>query len=360
MNPIAGMGGSVGLHGTDGDTYLLAEDRGAKPVAARRAERSMRKIASLEPHPRLWTGARDMGELVARRAGLTPNVIEVTSGRTGPGDTRAVAAFMQAEGVDLILFAGGDGTARDIVSQLGTTVPILGIPTGVKMHSAVFAMSPEAAGDMAARFLAAPAHVPLHEREVLDVDPGGKAPSQFSLASVPFAPNSLQSSKTTWSVGSDSAVDRLCAQLAAGVDEEGICIVGPGTTANRVLHHLGLEAPARAVKVLAGTRLLIADASESQILDLLDAAPRSASIIIGVIGGQGFLLGRGNQQISPEVISRVGEEEVFIVASEEKIMLLDPPVLRVDIGIDEANSAMTGYRRVHTGPGRSVVMKVVA
>ncbi len=301
-----------------------------------------------------------MGELVARSVGLNPNVIEVTSGRTGPADTTAVAALMKEGGVDLILFAGGDGTARDIVSQVGTAVPVLGIPTGVKMHSAVFATSPEAAGDMAARFLASATHVPLHEREVLDVDPGGNGLVQFSLASVPFAPNSLQSSKTIWSVGSDSAVDRLCAQLAAGVDEKGIFIVGPGTTANRVLHHLGLEAPARAVKVLAGTRLLIADASESQILDLLDTDPRPVSIIIGVIGGQGFLLGRGNQQISPDVIARIGEEEVFIVASEAKIMLLDPPVLRVDTGIDEADSAMTGYRRVHTGPGRSIVMKVVA
>jgi predicted polyphosphate/ATP-dependent NAD kinase len=360
VNPIAGMGGSVGLHGTDGDTYVRAEKLGAKPISNKRAARAIRKLSSHRQDFRLWVGAGDMGERVARKAGFSPAVINVTSGRTGPEDTRTVAATMQDREIDLILFAGGDGTAREIVAQVGTKVPILGVPTGVKMHSAVFATSPEAAGELATRFVVSPSHVPTHEREVMDIDPEGNELARLLVASVPFAPSFLQSGKSNSPVGADSAIARLCAGLADGLKEDHIYVVGPGTTTNRIMEHLGISAPATAVNVLIGRTLLASDVSESQILDLLREYRGQASIILGVIGGQGFLLGRGNQQISSEVVAHVGEENVMVLASEEKLARLDPPVLWVDTGIEEAAPIMTGYRRVHTGPGKSVVMRVQA
>ena len=360
VNPIAGMGGSVGLHGTDGGTYVRAERLGAKPVSGKRAARAMRRLRSSRQEYELWVGAGDMGERVARGVGFCPTVIEVTLGRTGPEDTRRVAATMQEGKVDLILFAGGDGTARDIVAQVGTEVPILGIPTGVKMHSAVFATSPEAAGELASRFVASRSQMATHEREVMDIEPERNELASLMVAAVPFSPSSLQSSKAISSVRADSAIDRLCAEIADGVEDEHIYVVGPGTTTNRILRHLGISAPAIAVNVLLGRTLLASDVSESQILDLLGKYRDRASIFLGVIGGQGFLLGRGNQQISSDVIACVGEENVMVLASEEKLALLDPPILWVDTGIEEATPIMTGYRRVHTGPGKSVVMNVKA
>ena len=187
VNPIAGMGGSVGLHGTDGETYREAAALGAVPIAHRRAGRAVRLLAKAIPDLRVMTGSGAMGENTAREAGLFPVVVRVSSNPTTSADTREVAARMLEEGIGLIAFAGGDGTARDIVGVVGTEVPVVGIPTGVKMHSAVFGNTPEAAGAMVARYLASPDQVPLTRREVLDAgdDPGHVA--GFSVASVPRA-----------------------------------------------------------------------------------------------------------------------------------------------------------------------------
>ena len=135
-------------------------------------------------------------------------------------------------------------------------------------------------------------------------------------------------------------------------------ILGPGTTVARITDHLGLDGTVAGVDAILNKRLVLADATQQQLLELLDTGP-PATVLLGVIGGQGFLLGRGNQQIGPAVIRRVGEQNVMILAGEEKLRSLDPPVLRVDTGIETSEPVMLGYRRVHTAPGRSTVMKVV-
>ena len=226
------------------------------------------------------------------------------------------------------------------------------------MHSAVFGNTPEAAGAMAARFLHSPGRVRVVPREVLDAggDPGAVA--GFSIASVPFVRDLLQPGKATTSLGDEGSLDRLCASLAEGMTRDHLYILGPGTTVARILAHLGLAGTVAGVDVVLNNAMVATDATGTQLLALLEAY-RSATIFLGVIGGQGFLLGRGNQQISPAVIDRVGEENVVILAGEEKVRLLDPPVLRVDTGIEASKPVMLGYRRVHTAPGRSVVMKVV-
>ena len=357
VNPIAGMGGSVGLHGTDGDSYRKAEALGATRIAGKRAGRALYHLASSRPDAGMVTVSGSMGHDAARAAGFDPEVVSVPSEPTTPEDTRRAARVMQAAGVDLILFAGGDGTARDIVGEVGQDVPVVGIPTGVKMHSAVFGNTPESAATMAARFLRSPDQVPLVRREVLDASGPGQV-AGFSVASVPFVRDLLQPGKATVPLGDDGSIDRLCASIASGMVEEHVYVLGPGTTVARIADHLGLDGTMAGVDAIVNKQLAIADATYQQLLDLLDTG-LPATVLLGVIGGQGFLLGRGNQQIGPEVIRRVGEQNVMILAGEEKVRSLDPPVLRVDTGIETSEPVMLGYRRVHTAPGRSTVMKVV-
>ena len=359
INPIAGMGGSVGLHGTDGDSYRRAEALGAIRIAEKRAGRALYHLASSLPDAGVVTVSGSMGADAAREAGFDPEVVSVASEPTTSADTRTAARVMQSAGVALILFAGGDGTARDIVGEVSDEVPVLGIPTGVKMHSAVFGNTPEAAGAMAVRYLGSSGRMRVVPREVLDAAGMPGEVSGFSVASVPFARDLLQPGKATMSLGDDASLDRLCTSLAAGMASEHLYILGPGTTVARILDHLDLPGTLAGVDVVMNGQLAVANATAHQLLRLLDDA-QPATIYLGVIGGQGFLLGRGNQQLSPEVIERVGEENVVILAGEEKVRLLDPPVLRVDTGVESSRPVMLGYRRVYTAPGRSVVMKVVA
>ena len=359
INPIAGMGGSVGLHGTDGETYRQAEKLGATPIAEKRTARALYPLASTIPDLHVLTASGSMGESTARTTGFDPKVIPVLSEPTTSEDTRTVARIMKSAGVPLILFAGGDGTARDVVAEVGADIPVVGIPTGVKMHSAVFGNTPEAAGDVAVRFLKSPGQVRVVPREVLDAGGGPGDVAGFSVASVPFVRDLLQPGKSTTSIGDDGNIDRLCAELAAEMTPDHLYILGPGTTVARIFDHLGLTGTLAGVDVVLNRQPVVTNATESQLLELLETG-RPATVFLGVIGGQGFLLGRGNQQISPAVIEQVCEENVQILASEGKVRLLDPPVLRVDTGIEASNPVMLGYRRVHTAPGRSTVMKVTA
>ncbi|MYF26824.1 MAG: hypothetical protein F4211_05880 [Acidimicrobiia bacterium] len=142
------------------------------------------------------------------------------------------------------------------------------------------------------------------------------------------------------------------------MESDRLYVLGPGTTTARILAHLGLEGTLVGVDVVLNQGLLSEDVTEAGLLGLLDGS-RPATLYLGVIGGQGFLLGRGNQQISPEVVHRIGEGNIIILAGEEKLLRLDPPVLRVDVGVDTASPVLLGYRRVYTSPVRSTVMKVV-
>jgi predicted polyphosphate/ATP-dependent NAD kinase len=171
VNPIAGMGGAVGLKGTDTpETLREARARGAVPRAAERMAAALAALlAARAEAPEVVAASGDMGEAVARRAGLDPATVPGGAAETtGAGDTARAAAALAAHGVGLILFAGGDGTARCLCEAVGEQVPALGVPAGVKMHSAVYASTPRAAGDLAARFLRG--GIAVRPAEVMDID----------------------------------------------------------------------------------------------------------------------------------------------------------------------------------------------
>jgi predicted polyphosphate/ATP-dependent NAD kinase len=366
VNPIAGMGGRVALKGTDGERALrLARERGAVPIAPQRAGRALRRLAAGGPPLRVLAAPGTMGAELAATAGLEVETTApaVEPGRdTRPADTRNAVAEMRERGVDLLLFAGGDGTARDIVDTIGADLPLVGVPTGVKMHSGVFAATPDAAGAAASAYLRHPGPAALREAEIADVDEDAArhdrvAARLYGSALVPRQPSLMLGAKTPSTTSADLALDALCAQLAETLPRGRLTLLGPGTTTGRVLSHLGLRGTLLGVDAVRDGELVASDLDEEGLLALLDDA-HDALLLSGIVGGQGSLFGRGNQQLSPRVLRRLGRDRVQIVAAADKLLHLSPPRLRVDTGDDALDAELCGYVRVHVGPGRTIVMKI--
>src|SRR5690349_706814 len=309
VNPIAGMGGRVALKGTDGPEALrAARARGASPLAPARAARALARLAEEAPAVTLLAAPGTMGAEIARDAGLD---VEATSGdareETSAADTREAASEMRERGVDLLLFAGGDGTARDIHAAVGSTLPLLGVPTGVKMHSGVFAATPAAAGAAAAAYLRGATQ--LQDADIADQDANGV--EIHGAVRVPRQPRLMLGRKT----GSDPA---NLERLAAAVDlRSELTLFGPGTTTEAVLRRLGQHGTLLGVDAVRDGQVVFRDLDEAGLLTLLDAH-EDVALVVGVVGGQGALFGRGNQQLSPAVLRRIGRDRIQIVASAEK------------------------------------------
>jgi predicted polyphosphate/ATP-dependent NAD kinase len=367
VNPIAGMGGRVGLKGTDGVEALeRAKALGAVPVAADRAERT---LARLEPRCdglSLVAAPGAMGADLAAAHSFDTEVLPPGrhSGRaTTADDTRAAAAELVRRRVDLILFAGGDGTARDINDVVGERLPILGVPTGVKMHSGVFATTPESAGDVVTSFMAASPRGPVREAEVVDIDEDAVRTDTISTriygaACVPDDRLRVQAAKQSVVPSDEVGLEAVCAAVADEMDPRRVYVLGPGTTMRRVMRHLELAKTLLGVDAVRAGHLLGADLSERELLELTANEP--ATLLIGVVGGQGALLGRGNQQLSPAVLRRIGTENIEVIAGLRKLLALDPPLLHVDTGDPVLDRVLCGYRRVHVAPRRTLVYRVAA
>jgi predicted polyphosphate/ATP-dependent NAD kinase len=362
VNPVAGLGGRTGLHGTDGEVRLAeAARRGGAAVAAPRAVRALRRLgrpAGLS----ILAAPGPMGADIAATCGIAADRVGLSLPAGHPttaADTRDAARLLAAAGVDLLLFAGGDGTARDIASAVGPGLPMLGIPSGVKMRSGVFATSPESAADLARDFLRRPGR-PCAEAEILDAAGDGLSTEFYAVGTVPgLGHGRLAGAKSTTLVGSRAEVDALCAAVAADLSPGTLYLFGPGTTTGGVLHRLGITGTALGVDAVRDGELIGADLPERAILNLMEQAA-ATKLLLGVIGGQGFLLGRGNQQLSPDVLARLGPEDLWIIAAAGKLAALDPPVLLLDVGDEAAFRWLDGYHRVRVGPARYMVMRVAA
>ena len=362
VNPIAGMGGRVALKGTDGpDILTKARAMGAEPLAPERTIRALAKLRASAPAAQILTAAGIMGGDEASAAGITPVSIEQTFGRaTSADDTRALARILVERGVGLILFAGGDGTARDILEIVGDRVPLLGIPCGVKMHSAVFAISPEAAGQLAAVIANEPEKIAWRQAEVMDVDEaalreGRLSARLFGYARVPAERSLIQGPKAA-SLGEEGALEALTAQIASTMEPGTIYLLGPGRSTELILKHLGLEGTLLGVDALMDGKLIGRDLTASHIADLTVSA--KSKIVISVIGGQGYLFGRGNQQFTPAIIRKIGRENIIVIATQAKLLALAQNRLFVDTGDADLDRDLAGYIRVEIGPSRSTLMRI--
>jgi NAD+ kinase len=349
VNPIAGMGGRVGLKGTDGKLEE-ARRRGAEPRSPDRAREALEPLRERAGGIELYAYGGEMGETEAIEAGFSPVVVGRPEGEeTDATDTREAVRRFVAEGVDLILFVGGDGTAVDVAEALedcSSETPVLGVPGGVKVYSSVFAVTPRAAGRIAASFDR------TERREINDIDEdayrSGNVETELkAIVSVPVDEN-LQSSKQ---IGGGT-VEALAEAVAADIEADGaVYVLGPGSTVDAVKSELGFDGSPLGVDVYRDGEVLARDAGESEILDAL--GDRNV-IVVSPIGGQGFVFGRGNDQISPAVIRRSGIE---IIASKEK--LDDIGTLRVDTGDRELDEELRGWRRVRTGKFERRLLKIV-
>ncbi len=356
VNPLAGLGGAVALKGTDGGAVVRrALELGATPLASARAERT---LARLDPERvSIVAAAGSMGADLLRGRSFDSEVVGSRKLDTTADDTRAAATEMERRGVDLILYAGGDGTTRDIVDAVGTRTPILGIPTGVKMHSATFATSPEAAGDVVLSHVGA-RHPQVREVEVMDVDEaalrdGVVSARLYSAAAVPDDRRRVQHPKAA-SPAADAELESLCRAVAA--EARGLTLFGPGTTTQRILANLGINGTLLGVDAVEEGRLVGRDLTSDELLRLLDGRP--ARLVVGVVGGQGYVFGRGNQQLSAAVIRRIGLDRIDIVAATQKLFALEPSVLRVDTGDPHLDASIAGFRRVRVGPRRFLVLNI--
>ena len=357
VNPIAGMGGRVGLKGTD-DVLKEAIDRGAKPVAPKRAveflQRLKRNVKEMPIRVEILTCPKIMGEEEAEKAGLTVQVLPLEIGEeTTSEDTKTAVKLMIKANVDLIVFVGGDGTARDVFDAMHgySEVPVLGVPSGVKMYSGVFAVSPADAVDVVLAF--AKNQAEIAEFEIMDADETAIRSDTFTVKlhgflKGPFLPMRIQGSKQV----SPQTIDEKENQTAIArfiieeMQPEATYILGPGTTVKRVAELLGVEKTVLGVDIYKKDKTLF-DVNEKRILGEVKDW-QNTWVILSPIGRQGILLGRGNQQISPAIIKNIGKQRVIVAATKNKLQSIDGEVLRVDTGDAEVDKMLKGYIRVVT------------
>lgn len=367
VNPIAGMGGTVGLKGTDGRLAAAARSLGATPLAGGRALTALSQLAIGVDKLSVLTCSGAMGADAVRQCGLDASILyRVADRATRADDSRAGAARIIEERPDLLLFVGGDGTARDLLEVVGSKIPLLGVPSGVKMHSAVFAATARAAGEVVRNFLVAGDRQALlrdaevMDREIVTAGTGGYAeqlsPRLYGMVRTPslsfLVPGAKSASRLTDQAALAGAVRRVADQLG----DERISLLGPGSTMQLLKRRCGFEGTPLGVDAVANGRRLALDLNERRILDLIQDRP--ARIVVSVVGGQGFLFGRGNQQLSSRVIRAVGIDGIVVVSSLEKLSSLPGGCLLVDSGDERLDELLAGHIEVRTGALRTTFMPV--
>jgi len=364
INPIAGMGGRVGLKGTDGPEILAkALELGAVPGAQARTLYALQKISALRSSIELLSCPKQMGEDVALRCGFEPVVIEgISSAKTTASDTQKAAQRMKDLNVDLLLFTGGDGTARDIFQAIGESFPVLGIPAGVKIHSAVYARNPEAAGELCALYLQDKVRKAV-SAEVMDIDEAAYRAGKLTAAlygylKIPSARTFLQRQKAGSSSDESRSQAAIASEVVAKMSDEVHYIIGPGTTTRAIMEKLNLRCSLLGVDIVYKKRLVGTDVNEAQILDTIEG--KRVRMIITLIGGQGYILGRGNQQLSPRVISSVGKDSITVISTLTKLNALNGRPFLIDTGDRQTDKMLSGYYRVVTGYREYVIYKASA
>jgi predicted polyphosphate/ATP-dependent NAD kinase len=367
VNPIAGMGGRVGLKGTD-DVFDEAVKRGASPVAPQKAEEMLHEFQGLPVHhdDLFWiTCGGEMGANECKKTGFKNiQVVYLPSGATTSAeDTKNACCKILEQDVDIMVFCGGDGTARDVFSVVGKKIPLLGIPAGVKMHSGVFGITTTATAKMLHEFISK--HLTIGDAEIMDLDEalyrkGEWKVRLFGIARGIVEPTYIQVGKASYeSVTDDDVKDELAEHVKDELEKytDFLFLFCAGGTIEYIAQKLDIEHTLLGIDAVYQKKLVGKDVNEQQILALLKKYPHT-KILLSPIGAQGFILGRGNLQLSPAVIKTIGIENIIVVATPSKI--LHTPFLRVDTGDKNLDNlfAKQGYLMVVIGYRLSRVVKL--
>ena len=363
INPVAGIGGPAGMKGSDGaEVQRAAKELGIRSATADRTKIVLKSLSLVKEQVQLFTAPAEMGETAAKEMDFTPVVVsEIDSGNTTAADTIRIAREMAALGLDLLIFAGGDGTARNVAEAVGSDLTVLGVPGGVKIHSAVYAKNPLAAAELALRF-AQGDEMETMSAEVMDIDEekfraGIVAARLYGYMNVLKVKTLMQCCKSGGKSSQDS-LDEIATDVAEYIEEheDRLFVIGSGSTTRAVMDMLHLPNTLLGVDVIENGQVIASDVNEQQLYELVKG--RDATIVLTVIGGQGHILGRGNQQLSPRVLREVGLQNLMIIADPQKLAALPGRCLVVDSGDTELDQALCGWRAVVTGLGQTTMMKV--
>lgn len=362
VNPYAGLGGPAALKGSDGEAAAQALAAGFELRSQQRCVRALRALAS----PVQVVGfAGEMGADAAAEAGLAFHSVGCAQSQPSTAqDTREAALALRAANVDLIVFVGGDGTARDIVAALGDQTPVLGIPAGVKMHSGVYAVSPESAAEIITA-MARNEWVDVGLEEVRDIDEvafreGRVSTRHYGELLVPRLGQFLQATKVSGREVEELVVADIAAEVVELMEEGTLYLIGPGSTTAAIMAEMQLPNTLLGVDAVCDGELRGQDLSAQELEALCRDHDGEVVIIVTAIGGQGHILGRGNQQLSPAVIRRAGPRNLWIVATKTKLNELAGRPLLVDSNDRELDIALEGFIRVITGYRDSVLYRVSA
>lgn len=363
VNPFAGIGGALALKGSDGkDIREKALAMGAEKKANHKTAVALSELLELQANIRIYTAAGEMGELVAKQSGFNTSVVYTAQHeQTESVDTENAVKALVDCGVDMLLFAGGDGTARNVCAVIPEHLPALGVPAGCKIHSGVYAITPRAAGRVV-QMLASGELVSLDDAEVMDIDEnafreGRVKAKQFGAMRVPAELHYVQSVKNGGKESEELVLADIAAYVIEDMDDE-LYVMGSGSTVAAIMQEMGLENTLLGVDLVHDQSLIASDLTAERLLE--NVRGKNCKIVITLIGGQGHILGRGNQQLSPEVIRTVGRDNIIIVATKTKLEALNGRPLIVDSGDEVLNRELAGLIPIVTGYHDKVLYPIAA
>ncbi len=356
VNPWAGIGGPAALKGSDGDAVVSeALARGVSPQASKRAVEFIQALSDLNGLVDWVTCPNDMGQRACLESGVQPTLLEDVglAARTTVQDTLEAARRLRGQ-VDLLIFVGGDGTARDLFSAVGATQLCLGVPAGVKMHSAVYGVTPVASAEIVRKIVAGQL---VSERlgEVRDLDEhayrqGNVKARYFGELRVPDDGRYLQQVKCGGREDERLALLEIAAYVAEHMEPGCHYLIGAGKTTQAVKQELGIDGTLLGVDVVCNSQIVLKDATEAELYELVTQAP--CRLVLSFIGGQGHLFGRGNQQLSPRVLRGIGLDRIQVISSRQKLITLAGRPLQLDTG------ALAGLIPILTGYDDRVIYAV--